>query len=77
MKICRPNSSTHYYSVTKPDRVQMWSFATKIFCLPEANNEIIILGYREFSYHIILGNESETDNTKYFTNIGTLTLDLL
>lgn len=55
----------------------MWSFATKTFCLPEANNEIIILGYREFSYRIILGNESETHNTKYFTNTGTLALDLL
>ena len=57
--------------------VQMWSFVTKIFCLPEANSEIIILGYREFSCQVILGNGSQTENTKYFTNIGTLALDLL
>lgn len=57
--------------------VQMWSFATKIFCLPEANSEGIVLGYREFSCQIILRNESQTENTKYFTNIGTVKFDLL
>lgn len=49
--------------------VQMWSFATKIFCLPEANSERIVWGYREFSCQIIQGNENQTENTKHFTNI--------
>lgn len=55
----------------------VWSFAKKIFCLPEANSEIIIRGYRELSCQIILRNESQTENTKYFTTKRTLALDLL
>lgn len=38
----------------------------KIFCRLEANSEKIMLGYREFYCQIILGNESQTENTKYF-----------
>jgi len=57
--------------------VQMWSFTTKILCHPEANSEIIIMGFRDLTCQVILGHESQTENTKYFTSIGTLAFNLL
>jgi len=55
----------------------MWSFTTKILCHPEANSEIIIMGFRDLTCQVILGHESQTENTKYFTSIGTLAFNLL